>query len=274
MEHWKDPREERDEARAERDELRAALANEHQLRLDTVAGWERTKSELAAIKAELDQGGPWSEGKTLAELVRILIDDRQRVRDECFFHALEALRAKEDRDAVMVANKWLQKRENELLHSNTAEVEKRRAVDRQAMVRRFFHIANQAQPRTPAIPDDETVRFRLRLVAEEFFELLEACIPDDRLQVTFSRENVEALIDALPICVDMPKAIDAIVDTEFTTQGMAIAFGVDTNPIWRAVSEANAAKAGGPVVEGKLGKPASWTPPDVEGLLRAQGRLT
>jgi predicted HAD superfamily Cof-like phosphohydrolase len=140
------------------------------------------------------------------------------------------------------------------------------------MVRQFFHIANQAQPRTPAVPDDETVRFRLRLIAEEFFELLESGFDVwEAKEVDWALGHVIDIITHAKIKVDMAEMADALGDIEFTTNGMAIAFGVDTDPLWEAVSAANNSKAGGPVVNGKLMKPDGFEPPPIGALLEAQG---
>lgn len=51
----------------------------------------------------------------------------------------------------------------------------------------------------------------------------------------------------------------------------ALEFGVDMGPIEDEVHRANLAKAGGPVVNGKIMKPPGWTPPDIAGELKKQG---
>lgn len=251
----------------------ARLANEHQLRLDTVAGWELAKSELVAIKTELNQGGPWSEGKTLAELVRILIDDRQRVRDECFFHALEALGAKEERDAAQAENQRLQKRETELLQSNTREVENRRAVDRRAAQAQFFNVVGQDIPRTPAIPCEEVMLLRFNLVGEEIVEWVFAM---------FGPVEAPRVLDCWaawgqgyvppPVIGSLPEIVKEMADVGYTVEGTALAMGFDMNVISRLVHESNLSKRGAPRNEaGKVLKGSGYQPPPIREALEAMG---
>ena len=61
------------------------------------------------------------------------------------------------------------------------------------------------------------------------------------------------------------------MDEIYVLLGSLAAMGVDFWPLWDAVHAANMAKAGGPVVDGKVKKPEGWQPPDIEGELRKQG---
>lgn len=118
-----------------------------------------------------------------------------------------------------------------------------------------------------AVPDDATVRLRLRLIAEEFFELLEAAgvAPDQDQEVS----------DAICIArlrVNLPAFVDALADLDYVIEGARIAFGVDGDPIADEVHRANMAKENGPKRDdGKILKPPGWTPPDIEGELVKQG---
>lgn len=127
----------------------------------------------------------------------------------------------------------------------------------------------------PRVPSDETVRGRLRLVAEEFFELLAACLDTSAENVvqhyTCAVAETMSTIDTSRVSVDLPEAVDAIADGGYVLEGTALAFGVHMPPIHAEVHRSNMAKVGGPVVDGKLRKPDGWTPPDVAGELRKQG---
>lgn len=136
---------------------------------------------------------------------------------------------------------------------------------------------------TPTVPATEAVRFQLKLIAEEFFELLAACEIWPRIELGESghevsaAELVENAIDAdFAGHVDLSAFVDAIADLSYVNEGAAALVGVNMDPIYDEVQRANMAKE--PVlVEGKLApyskptKPSDWKPPDVEGELRKQG---
>jgi predicted HAD superfamily Cof-like phosphohydrolase/flagellar biosynthesis regulator FlaF len=139
-------------------------------------------------------------------------------------------------------------------------------------VREFHEAFGVASPDKPTVPDDDTVRLRLRLIAEEFFELLDACYefggPDG------SKAAVMMWIDDTrkSLRVDLPAFADALADIDYVVEGTRLAFGINGKPIADAVHVCNMAKLGGTKREdGKIEKPAGWQPPDVAGCLRAQG---
>jgi predicted HAD superfamily Cof-like phosphohydrolase len=163
---------------------------------------------------------------------------------------------------------------DELLGRNTELVLKLRTVDRKQMVREFFVIAGQPLPERPCVPSDDTVRFRLRLVAEEFFELLKASFgPDDQANLVSRERDVLYAIEIATITIDFPEFIDATIDLDYVVEGVRVSFGVNATPLWTEVHQKNMAKAGGPrrASDGKQLKPEGWTPPDIAGLLKAQG---
>lgn len=133
-----------------------------------------------------------------------------------------------------------------------------------------FHVAMGApNGTTPMVPSEERVKFRLRLIAEEFFELIEAA------GMPSTAQGMQSLLSiALPygVKVDLPAFVDAMADLDYVVEGTRLEFGVDGAPIAAAVHAANMVKAGGPVREdGKILKPLGWMPPDIEGELRKQG---
>jgi predicted HAD superfamily Cof-like phosphohydrolase len=172
----------------------------------------------------------------------------------------------------------LRSREDELLESNTALVERSRAAeanDREAMVRKFHVIAKQAAPLVPTIPEADVVRFRLRLIAEEFIELLHAALgqwKSEPWRLDKVSDEIRFVLEACPVVVDLPEFVDATIDLDYVVEGTRIAFGVRSGPVWAEVQRANMDKLGGPMREdGKLLKPEGWRAPDIRGLLVAQG---
>lgn len=200
------------------------------------------------------------------------------------------------REAMAAEIRRLQAREQELLESNARLIDARRDVDRQAMVRQFMRVFGQPISATPGtVPAELTptlhgfvgeqlVRFRVRLVAEEFLEFLYATLDSptmfvDRRKYSHAlvEEAVMGFVDNAPIVVDLPEAIDATLDMDYVNQGFRDTFGVDSTPLWLEVHKSNMAKAGPDGVprrrpeDGKVLKPDGWTPPDIRGVLTAQG---
>lgn len=102
----------------------------------------------------------------------------------------------------------------------------------------------------PTIPPEDVVRFRMALHKEEVI---------DELMLAMSEG-------------DMPGIADGIADAIYVLLGTAVTYGIDIGKVFDAVHEANMAK----VVTGAPGdtkptKPPGWQPPDVEGILHAQG---
>lgn len=137
-----------------------------------------------------------------------------------------------------------------------------------------FHKAfDQPIVTRPAVPSDERVRLRLRLIAEEFFELMDAAGVDSHGAADPVRWGIDQLGGPEPresLPVDLPELADALADLDYVIEGTRLEFGIDGGPIADAVHAANMAKVGGPVVDGKQKKPPGWTPPDIEAELRRQ----
>lgn len=185
----------------------------------------------------------------------------------------------------------LQQRMSELVTENRAlraEVEHRRKFgaalsqqDRRGDVVAFFGIAGQGPDigATPHVPPDRSLRLGLRLVAEEFFEVLDAAFlrtledgDDDDLD--HAREMVLGAIDEnLSLRVDLAALADGVIDSFYVLEGLLVRCGIDPAPLWEAVHAANMQKASGPTdpTTGKRLKPPGWTPPDIEGELKRQG---
>jgi predicted HAD superfamily Cof-like phosphohydrolase len=115
----------------------------------------------------------------------------------------------------------------------------------------------------PTKPDEDRVRLRLSLIAEEFAEFCEAIgrpidLPDFEASWNGS--------------FDMVKAADALADMVYVIEGTNLEFGINGTRVLDVVHASNMAKVGGPVrADGKRLKPDGWTPPDIAGELRKQG---
>ena len=144
-----------------------------------------------------------------------------------------------------------------------------------------FHKAMGVEGRlTPGVPSDDVVRLRLRLIAEEFLELLEASF--DRHEdgyVTSMREAhawIKSVIDVGRVRVDLPEFADACADLDYLVEGSRHVMGIDGGPIAAEVHRSNIDKCGpdGKVryrPDGKVLKPEGWAGPDICGCLVKQG---
>lgn len=150
----------------------------------------------------------------------------------------------------------------------------------------FHKKFGQAIGEKPHVPDDETIRFRLGLIAEEFFELLAAAgarhdpdFPD------FAKKTISACARLgrngpnTKLDVDLPEFVDAMADLDYVVEGTRITMGVNGIPIAAEVQRANMDKI--PAVTGdrydgtgaempRPTKPKGWRPPDIEGELKKQ----
>jgi predicted HAD superfamily Cof-like phosphohydrolase len=140
-------------------------------------------------------------------------------------------------------------------------------------VREFSEAFNVAIRDTPGIPDDDTVKLRLKLIGEEFCELLEACGYRGASIAIWSR-----LTDALSAApkMDLVAAVDALGDMQYVITGTYLSVGVDDEPITDEIHASNCTKLGAdgkPVYlpGNKVGKGPSFRRPDLRGELVKQG---
>lgn len=190
---------------------------------------------------------------------------------------------------LMDSRESLQKNVNELQACMTAMVE----AQLSRRVRAFHAKFSQAVAYTPHVPDDAIVRFRLKLIAEEFVELLDASVhlsepdtsPDGGCNYDHVYELKRSVMDLIAravVRVNLPEFADAMADLDYVVEGTRAAFGIHGEPIMAEVQRANMSKVPDYVtakdahhVHGhttvKPVKPPGWKPPDVEGELRKQG---
>lgn len=125
-------------------------------------------------------------------------------------------------------------------------------------------------PETPAPPEHDRVKLRLQLIAEEFFELLEACGCDPRTIGMAQHEVAHVMMTEFR--PDIVAVADALADLDYVIEGTRLEFGIRGEPIAAEVHRSNMAKVGGGTnAAGKITKPPGWTPPDIAGALKRQG---
>ncbi|MEE9395155.1 MAG: hypothetical protein V3W41_21910 [Planctomycetota bacterium] len=141
---------------------------------------------------------------------------------------------------------------------------------------------------SPRVPSDEDVRFRLTLIAEEFFELMQAALVDSGGIALAERMLAKAIrgeqggLPPATVEVNLDEFADALADMDYVVEGTRLTCGIDGWPVLLEIQRANmskttkalnatdAAKMAGTT---KAQKPAGWTPPNVAGELHKQGWL-
>lgn len=137
-----------------------------------------------------------------------------------------------------------------------------------------FHLALGVPARErPTVPPADEVRLRLRLITEEFFEVLGASnlAPDvdGYGEVRFAVLEAIARVDPE---MDLTATAHELADLAYVIFGTCVQLGIDLVPVFRAVHAANMAKLGGERrPDGTILKPAGWRPADVAAVLREQG---
>lgn len=139
-------------------------------------------------------------------------------------------------------------------------------------VKDFQWMIGRPTPPAPVVHSD-VLRHRLRLITEEYFEVLEAAFAGNAEWVRTLKNQTMLSVDEVSfVSPDLPEIVDGLADLDFVVEGTRQELGVDGEPIAFEVYKANMAKQSGPVDEkGKKRKPEGWQPPDVAGELRKQG---
>ena len=123
--------------------------------------------------------------------------------------------------------------------------------------------------------DADRVRYRMRLIAEEFLETVEAAFDPARERPWALQDITQRLhwfIDAAPVNVKLVPFFDGTHDLDYVVAGTRVEFGYRGLPGALEVHRTNMEKEGGPMrADGKVLKPPGWTPPDLVSILRAQG---
>lgn len=147
----------------------------------------------------------------------------------------------------------------------------------QSLVRAFHEKFSIPVRDKPGVPSDERVRLRLRLIAEEFCELLTASLDvsqgrHDLAKVTLDFTSLlTTIISNAKVNVDLVEFVDALADLEYVIHGTSCEFGVDSGPVFAEVHRSNCTKHAQTDAQCKITKGPNYEPPDIAGCLRAQG---
>lgn len=153
----------------------------------------------------------------------------------------------------------------------------------QARVESFMVKAGQVVPSWPCVPSDDVLMLRAKLIMEEALETIQAMgidlevrytgvgaggeIPVNKTSLRF-KHNQTRLLDLIGVA-------DGCADISVVTIGTLSAFGMQDNPILKAVDESNLAKFRGDAHRcpetGKWVKPSDWQPPNLLKVLIDQG---
>ena len=115
---------------------------------------------------------------------------------------------------------------------------------------------------SPSVPSEDTIRLDLDLIREEVTKEL---IP------VLERLANKGTWDSQDFVKDLAELADALADSIYVIHGTAVGFGIQLQPIWDSIQEANMKKFGGPVRgDGKILKPEGWKHPDVKKLIEEQ----
>jgi predicted HAD superfamily Cof-like phosphohydrolase len=145
--------------------------------------------------------------------------------------------------------------------------------------------------KTPVSPDDindqvdddvklsfkrgmqERLMLRLRLVAEEFFELLEGAVGvggPNKTNIDEAKYHISPVLEKWGPDDDYNAVLtaDALTDLMVVIVGMGLELGMPLDVLWKEVHRSNMAKVGpeGRVIQradGKVLKPEGWTPPRI-----------
>lgn len=154
-------------------------------------------------------------------------------------------------------------------------------------VREFHHKFGHPVATKPKVPGVEQMSFRLKLIAEEFFELLAAC----EIWPKYIKDDVDVhglVIDAIEndfidsYAINLPEFVDAMTDLDWVVEGTRAVMGIDRRPIEDEVTRANMSKDPVYVASkdefhrqadpaAKPTKPEGWVPPDQHRVLSEQG---
>jgi predicted HAD superfamily Cof-like phosphohydrolase len=141
--------------------------------------------------------------------------------------------------------------------------------------------AGQEIPDKPCIPSPEVRLLRAKLIFEEAMETIEALGVDIMLSPFIGQHDKVALSHVMGELVvnphrkpDLVLIADGCADISVVTTGTLSACGIQDEELLEEVDKANLAKfgpGGYKREDGKWIKPKDWVPPDILGVLKAQG---
>jgi predicted HAD superfamily Cof-like phosphohydrolase len=175
-----------------------------------------------------------------------------------------------DLERLVHENAQLNRQVTDLQRRCTELLEEKRRANVDYAVREFHLKYGHPAPAELTVPDEAMIRFRAKIVTEEYLELLDAMFAAYALPEWESvKRDLQRVIETAPVEVDMVEWADATHDLDYVVAGTRIVFGYDGLPGAAEVHRSNLSKM--PNGLGKPTKPEGWTPPDIEGVLKAQG---
>lgn len=172
----------------------------------------------------------------------------------------------------------LRNQRDDLQLAGRAAVELRRENDIAYQVAEFHYKFGFPVRTIPTIPGEEETRFRLKLIAEEFLEVLRNVLSSGTSEnpswLPAASKTVMLAVETCSIDVDIVGLADNLADLDYVVQGTRAQFGIPRAEVAREVHRANLAKvkslgSGYPGVKPK--KPEGWKEPDIRKILRERG---
>lgn len=140
------------------------------------------------------------------------------------------------------------------------------------LVRDFHHAMDIPVADKLGVPDEDRVRLRARLIAEEFLEVMEALFGDGVPLLGTVAKDLEDTIKQYALSVDLVELADGLCDLDYVVAGTRLEFGIPGEAVLAEVQRSNLSKVGGPVREdGKVMKGPNFSAPDIAGVLAKHG---
>lgn len=145
-------------------------------------------------------------------------------------------------------------------------------------VREFHETFNHPIHDKPTVPDAKIVKLRLALILEEFTELTEACVNEERPEsqnllhtLHHAMDHVKALTED-DLNVSLVDVADALTDINYVVYGAGHCFGLNLDACMEEVQRSNMSKLGAdgkPIYNehGKVMKGPNYVGPDLTKVL-------
>src|SRR5438309_2348185 len=145
------------------------------------------------------------------------------------------------------------------------ELYQRVPINEQSLVRVFHKRFGVAINDKPTIVEDSIRMLRVRLITEEYKELMKS------LGVI-----VDVVVNQETKKVSLVDLADAMGDTDYVVKGTAVSYGIDMEPIFVEIHRSNMSKGDPePIMraDGKILKAKNFQPPNLGPILEAQMRV-
>ena len=155
------------------------------------------------------------------------------------------------------------------IHESNNMEERRRPLktEHQHRIEQFMKKAGQIVHKKPTIPGVKTRKLRAKLILEEAFETVKALGFNIIIDIGTGELELVPNEDGCNII----EVADGCADISVVTIGTLSAFGIHDKPLLEEVDDSNLRKFGTGSYkrsDGKWMKPADWTPPDIEKILK------